>query len=525
MARSTSAVARVRLALLALAFVGMAALAVVLASSSGPEPPATGTAAVVPANVLAYVHVSTDPRRPAVRNALALGPRLPTYPLIAAQVIARLTALIGGGANVDFDRDIRPWLGREVALALLNTSTSSAGSELVLDVARPAAARAFVARAGALPDGSYRSTKLYRYRSGATLAFLRHYLVLGQDASVRAGIDAASGAAPSLASSDLYRQAASGEPADRVLDAYVSSEGVQRLLMPRGGVFGALGALLTEPALTGSTLSLSASGDTARLYVHSALARSAAPREFSPSLERLLPAGTLLALDMAGARATAPRVLGAASWLGIGEQIGPLLRRLGGALAAEGVDVGRIESLFSGETAVAVAPDGALVVLTRVTDPQAVSAEVANLAVPLTQLFPAPSSGSGEIPQFADTSIDGITAHELSLGTGVRLDYALFHRLLVISTSLDAIGAVARQASSLTAQPGYRAALGGTPSHVTSLVFLDFSQLLNLAERTGLLRGARFGALAPDIRRIRAAGLDSTRGEADSTAELTLQIK
>jgi hypothetical protein len=69
-----------------------------------------------------------------------------------------------------------------------------------------------------------------------------------------------------------------------------------------------------------------------------------------------------------------------------------------------------------------------------------------------------------------------------------------------------------------------RVTLADHPQEVTSLVFLDLSQLLTLAEQTGMLRGARYRALRPDIAHIRAAGLDSTRGEADSTAELTLQI-
>jgi hypothetical protein len=515
----------VRLVLVSLAVGGMAALAAALTSGSGVEPPATGAAAVVPANALAYVHVSTDAKRSAVKDALALGPRFPSYPLMAAQVIARLSALVGGGAQVDYDRDIRPWLGRELALALLNTSSSTAGSELILDVSRPAVARAFVARAGALPDGTYRGTTLYRYRSGSRLAFVGHYLVLGQGASVRAAIDARTGVVPALASSVDYRSAAAGEPAGRVLDAYVSSDGVQRLLIPQGGLFAALGSLLSQPALTGATLSVSASTSSLSLQVHSAFARAGAPRDFSPSLNQLLPAGTTLALDLTGAPSVAPRVLGAAAAIGIAGQVGPLLARLGGALAGEGVDVGRIESLFSGETSVALGPDGALIVLTRVKNQRSVSAEIANLEVPLSQLFPAPSAGSGQVPQFNDHPIDGVVAHQLSLGTGLQLDYALFRGVLVISTSLDGIGAVAKHARSLTDEPVYRSAVGGAPSQVTSLVFLDFSQLLDLANRTGLLRGARFRALAPDIGRIRAAGLDSTRGEADSTAELTLQIK
>jgi hypothetical protein len=62
------------------------------------------------------------------------------------------------------------------------------------------------------------------------------------------------------------------------------------------------------------------------------------------------------------------------------------------------------------------------------------------------------------------------------------------------------------------------------PDPVTSLPFLDFNQLLSLGEQTGLTRGARYQALKPDLQKIRAVGLHSTRGEADSTAELFLKI-
>jgi hypothetical protein len=515
----------VRLVLLALAVAGAAALAVALTSSSGAQPPATGAAGVVPADALAYVHVSTDPGRSSVKSALALGPRFPSYSLFAARVISRLSALVGGGATVDWGRDVQPWLGREIALALLNSTGSTAGSELVLDVSRPAAARGFIARAGAVADGIYRGDRLYRYRSGARLAFVGHYLVLGQGASVRSAIDASRGVVHSLAASGDYRNAAAGEPADRVIDTYVSSDGVQRLLIPQGGLFAAAGRLLSQPALTGATMSLSASGSTVRLHVHSAFARAGASRPFTPSLSGLLPAGTMLDLDLTGIAGTAPRVLGAAASLGIAGNVGPLLARLGGALHAEGVNTGHLQSLFSGETAVSIGSGGALTVLTRTGNERATNAELANLEIPLSQLFPAPTTGSGQVPQFTSRQVDGITAHQLSLGTGLRINYAVFHGLLVISTSLNGIGAVAKHARSLTDEPTYRAVAGGAPSQVTSLVFLDFSQLLALGERTGLLRGARFQALAPDIERIGAAGLDSTRGEADSTAELTLEIK
>jgi hypothetical protein len=70
----------------------------------------------------------------------------------------------------------------------------------------------------------------------------------------------------------------------------------------------------------------------------------------------------------------------------------------------------------------------------------------------------------------------------------------------------------------------YRATLSSHPERVTSLLFLDFNQLLSLGEQTALARSAQVRALRADFDKIRAIGLDSTSGEADSTAELYLQI-
>jgi hypothetical protein len=518
---------------------GLAAFA--LALRSGDQPPATGAATVVPANVLAYVHVSTDPSRPGVKHALAVAGRLPDYGLFSAEVIARLTAIASGGnSSIDFAHDIRPWLGNEAAFALLNTSSSTAGSLVVLDVSHPAVARDFLKRAGAAPGASYRGVQLFGYRSGTELAFVGRYLVFGQDASVRASIDVASGRSGSLAANPGYQRAAAGEPADRALDAYASAAGVQRLLIPQGGLVGALGDLLYQPALLGTTVSLSGTSSGAELYVHSALARAQhGPTQsaaFKPSLDSVIPAGSPLMFDVTGLDQIASHVLAAGAAGGVARNLGPLLSRLGAALASEGVNVQSIESLFSGETAVAIGPGSTtpgagrnrspeLIIVTRTSNPSATAAELANLEVPLSELFPAPSSGSGQVPEFNQTQVDGIPARQLSLAPGLQLDYAVFHGLVVISTSLSGIGSVATHVRSLADEKPYQATLGRRAARVTSLVFLDFNQLLSLAEQTGLFRGARYRALRPDLEKVRAAGLDSTRGESDSTAELFLQIQ
>jgi hypothetical protein len=248
---------------------------------------------------------------------------------------------------------------------------------------------------------------------------------------------------------------------------------------------------------------------------------------FTPSLQSVIPSGSTVLLDATALSRAAPRVLGALAAGGIAGRVGPLLRRLGAALSSEGVDVPQIVSLFGAETAVAIVPhqrSPALVVVARTDDEARARSMLAALELPLEQLFPPASSGPGSAPLFGDQQVAGVTAHELTLTPGLHLDYAVFDGLVVVSTSLDGIAAVARHARALADDPAYRATLSAGPSRVTSLLFLDFSQLLSLGEQTGLTRGAQYRALAPDLRKIRAVGLSSTSGEADSTAELFLQI-
>lgn len=525
---------RMRAAIALVAVIVAAAVAGLALALGGPgtEPPATGAAAMVPGDALVYIHLSTDSHRPAVRDALSTGRRFPDFPLAGAALTSRLDAIAAGGRPVDFQRDIRPWLGKEAALALLDTATSTAGSLIVLDVSDRSRAQRFIDDAGAAQVAIYRHTRLYGYRRGAELAFSGHYLLLGQDASVRAGLDAAAGAVPSLARTAAYERAAAGEPADRFLDAYASAAGVRRVLGSRGGALGALGVLLYQPALSGVTASISAGGATARIRVHTvldpALARTAPKaRSFSPSLAGEAPSGSMLLLDAAGLDRLAPRVLSAAAAGGIAGQVGPLLSRLGAALGAEGVNVQQITSLFSGESAVAVTPTAhapALVIVTRTRDETRAKSELAALEVPLAQLFPAPASGSGQVPQFNDHTIDGVTAHQLALSPGLQIAYAVFDNLIVVSTSLDGIAGVIAHDHALTGDSGYHLVLGSHPEQVTSLLFLDLSQLLSLGEQTGLARSTRYRGLRPDLDKVRAVGLSSTSGGTDSTAELTLQI-
>lgn len=514
----------------------VAVIVLALSLSSSTVPPATGAASLVPADALLYLHFSTDQGRPAVRRALTLAGRFPDSPLLAGALTGRLDAILSGssGATVDFSTQVRPWLGKEAALAVLDTASSTAGSLIVLDVRDRRRVRAFLAGVGATRAGTYRGVTLYQQPSGTVLAMIRHYLALGQAASVQAAIDVAEGKARSLAGSRVYRSVAGSEPADRFLDAYASAAGTRRALLPRGGLIGALAALIDRPGLRGTAISLSAQPHTLSVIVHSSLdprlsGAGHARAQFAPTLAGVLPAGSTMLLDVKRLATAAPGLLATGDRLGIAEKIGPLLARLGGALRAEGVDMHQVLSIFSGETAIALAPGGAghgpaPVVITRTPDEPAARALLAGLEVPLTQLFAPPGSGPGQAPVLSDVPVPGATVHQLALAPGFELDYAVSRHLVVVSTSLAGIAGVFAHRRALGDAARYQTALENTPDQVTSLLFFDFNQLLRLGEQTGLISSARLATLWPDLLKIRTIGLTSTRGESDTTTELRLQI-
>jgi hypothetical protein len=528
--RRAAAGAAVIVVILVLVFV------LVLGGGSPAQPPATGAAGIVPADALGYVNLSLDGGRPAGKQALALAARFPDFALASAAVQARLGAILSGGRSVDFSSQIEPWLGDEAALALLDTTTSTAGSLIVLDVSDRGRAQRFIHSEGAAAHGSYRGTALFVYPTGSELAFVSHFLVLGQDASVRAAIDVAAGATPSLQSSAVYQRAASSEPAGRVLDAYASLAGVRRLLTPQGGVIGAVGDLLYQPALQGVALSLTPAAGRAggvRVQVHSALdptlshLSTPATAAFTPTLQNVMPIGSILMLDVTGLERVAPQVLNAGSAAGVAGGIGPLLSRLGGALSSEGVNVHDITSIFDGETAVAIVPHAqspTLVIVAKTANETQARTVLAQLEIPLAQLFKPPTSGPGKVPEFNDRSVAGITDHQLALANGLELDYAVFRGLVVISTSLEGVTAVAQRAHALAQDPAFEFALGSRPKHVTSLVYLNFRQLLALGEQTGLTSSARYRKLRPDLEKISSIGLTSTRSKGQSSAQLSVRI-
>jgi hypothetical protein len=520
-----------------LAAVGMVAVVVavvLLVSSGGDDPPSTAAAKLVPSNALVFLNVSTDSDRDGVKQAVALGGKLPAFRAVRSTIERRLGSRQG---PINFAREVRPWLGDEAALAVLPTSGTVSESEIVLDVRDRSKAESFIKRsAGGSSTTEYRGVQIHRYGTVAT-AFVSGDLVIAAEPVIHGAIDRSKGRGDSLAKTKLFQGAYDGLPAGRVIDVFISRDGVHRLLAPAGGVLGLAGTVVDQPALEAVGASVTASGGKAELKVHTALDQALAKatpatfKPFSPQLLSDVPSGALVYLGLAGLDRAAGRLLALAGASGVnGAGLAQLTARARATLERRtGVDLDRdVLSVLREEAALFVlpaVPAPTLAVVAKTPDEKRIREALAKLQLPLARLFAPPSTGAGQAPTFQDRDIGGVDAFQLRLTPTVELDYAVFDGKLVIATSLAGIRRIKEHKQSLTDDAAFQSVLSSRPSTVTSLVFLDFGQLLSLSERTGLGQDPAYLAVRDDLHRVRAVGVATSAGKDETTAEITIALK
>jgi hypothetical protein len=503
--------------LAALAALAVLALAAGLVCARGGDAggPADRAARLVPAGALAYVHLSTDPEREGDERLARFAEALPAVDRLRDRIVAAVSP-----RAFDVERDVRPWLGDELAYA----AVSPADSVVLAAVADRPRAEALVARVGNLSAAErYRGVRVLL--AGPTaIAFAGGFLAVGTEAAVRAVIDLDQGDGEALAGLPAYRRAAAGRPPERSLDAYASAAGVRQVLAPRDGLLGALGALLDRPGLTAAGASLTAEERGLRARVRLA---GGAPRDaaFEPVLLERVPES---AAAYAGVR-SALRLVRVLGRLGAGRP----LERLGEALGEEaGVDFERdVLAPLSGELAIAVtgpADDpagtggGAPVVTlkARTAEPRRTGAALARLQEPIARRLAV----AGTVPRFEAQRIGGVEAFTLRVTPELAPTYAVAGDSVVLST---APAGLERPRGTLAAARGFESTIGEVPQEADSLVFLDLRALLALGEETGLTAIPGLATARDDLSRVRAAGAviaEDPAHPSDTTAELFLEI-
>jgi hypothetical protein len=193
--------------------------------SSSSTMPGADPASILPASTLAYVQAVVRPTGTLASDIDAASARL----LGIADPGQRLDALIDRSAakGVTYEKDIRPWLGARVAIALLSAGKGGTDYVVVLDQDDPAKAQAAIANkalwqsSGSTTTGSYRGVSYTEDETKQIAGVVGQYVVVANDAAAfDATVDVQKGA-NSLASATDYQQALGDQLSDAAGSAYV----------------------------------------------------------------------------------------------------------------------------------------------------------------------------------------------------------------------------------------------------------------------------------------------------------------
>jgi len=482
-------VTRRRAALTAAAAVAL--VLVVALAARGPSPPADRADSLVPADVLVYLHVSTDPDREQDRRMLALLQRFPAFGALRARAQAAVGAL-------DFARDVRPWLGDEAALA-----ASTRGTVALLAVRDEDKAQGVLARVAGPRPAVRRSGVLVRRFSGGAAAFTDGFLVLGDEALVNAAIDLGSGRGRALATLPAYADAALERPAARVLDGWAAADAAALLLPPRVAAVVGGGPAVADVTPTDAGLRIRARR----------LGGASQEADFEPELLDRVPRDAFAYLGVRGLRSLGVLLPAAA---------GEAAPAVGGALEP-------LLDALEGEVAVSAAPaagDPAVTLVAGTRDPRAARNALAGMQGVIAAALTGSGEATGQVPVFEERSLgEDVDGFALTLAGGGELVYAVAGDQVAISNSEDGVRrALEPEGGGLEDAEGFDDAVTDVPESGQALAFVATSQLLELAAEAGLDASAAYRAVRSNLAKVRALGAVVRRQGDDTTAELNLLI-
>ncbi len=226
---------RRRLAPLALTLVTAGVIAGCGGSSSSGDAGAD-PAAVVPAGAPAYVVVTVHPTGQTKANVERLSQTLFGTSDPGGEIVKQLERSSAGPDDLDFRKDIEPWLGDRVALAL----TSSRGSDADLLVAAASrdddkAEQALKDSSALKDEASYRDVDYRRSGDGKqAAAVLDSTVVFGPQRSVRLAIDATKDDS-ALADETAFKQARAQVPVNGLVSGYVKVGALVQAAAQAGG--------------------------------------------------------------------------------------------------------------------------------------------------------------------------------------------------------------------------------------------------------------------------------------------------
>jgi Protein of unknown function (DUF3352) len=443
-------------------------------------------ARAAPADTALYLNVYLQPSSGQRMNLFGLVGRLPGFADAASMddKIDELAQRLLGEAGINYTRDVRGWLGPQIAIALTPGDVDSEPQSLLLAAVKDAAeARVAVPRLMAR-DGATYTAETYRSHQamisdGASYALLDGLLVVADSTDrLHAAIDADADAAASLADSPTFASAMRTVAADHLASLFVDVARVAGLEgdAGAGGYATAALALTAEPDGVHLRGTAPFSSDAASEEALAAFALGGEPA----TLARWMPRTSVAELAAFGLQQS---LLDLERGLAADAAFGPVADALNQlrAIAALGlgINVDRdLLPLFDGEAAIAIqdldpAPARGQLLL-RPSDPAAARAALDRVRDALADRGSTVRSSQAE-----GTTVTSVTVPQIG-----RVAYALVEDVVILAFDPADVTAALQAAAADAALGGddrYRSAFELAGARRGNELWLDVSGLVDAA--------------------------------------------
>jgi Protein of unknown function (DUF3352) len=459
--RALQAAGLAALCALVLAATGCGGSSEFLGGSPGAE-----AARLVPPTALALVSVDTDLQSAEWQRLDDLTRGLP-----ARQQIEKALHDALAQKQLNFDRDVRPALGRELNLVVLG---GDAASPDVVALAQPEDQAKLLALASRFDEGN----------EHYTVEQIGGWSVVADSADAFDAVRSAS-TGRSLADVAGFKAASARLGTDALARLYVDGPAAAKL----SAHLGALGRLAGNPAWAAA--SLATQDDAVRIRLASART-GATPTAYAPKLLKEVPSGASLAVSFRGAGNLLTQ-------LAAQPQFAPLAQQLREYL---GVGPAGLAPLLRGEGVLYVGPAGL----------------IPSVALELESSQPAKAAATlRRVAQRLSAKGGGLLMLTVSTRPG----------RVVLASSPQAAAALAGSGSKLVSDRGFKDALAAAdaPAKVTGLAYANVQELLPLVQAAAAALGKPLSQeTAASLGRIRTAVAFGTAGPSAAGSDLWLQL-
>lgn len=515
-------------------------------------------ASFVPASAPMYFEVSTDFDGAQWTKLKALAAKFPAFPDLEKQ-FAEATA----GDGVDWEKDIKPLLGENAAVALLEAPKTEVPDTSDLSKAGAAGALGNLVQGvpdlneakviGALalaPDAEPKAIELikkegtvagrvgdvdyYKNADGDSfVAITGGTLVIASTvADLTAGLDAhAQGGDRTFAGNAKALETLAKLPDEVLIQAYIDAGAIVKQSTGDSAQLKQLEALGLSLD-TAVAVSLSAEDSGLRLKgvtvgANNELLAAGAP--FSPKLTANVPGDAIVYVGISNLAATAKTAIET-----IGATNPDVKKQLDAAssqipLLLGGATLDDVKALISGEHALVVTKGSAapaVSLLLSVADGAAAKKTLDGIAgaLPLVAGQIAPGR---DLPAWKDITEAGNAGRQLALDPRAGLVYGTKDSLAVYGTQPSALGLLNSPATSLAQDADFIAATAGVPDQVTSLVWVDVPAAVEQADALGVFKDADAKAqeVLANLKPVQNLVAWATVEDGSPTVEAFLSIK